>query len=193
MAEEESAQERTERASPRRIHEARTKGQVPRSRELTTALMLLASATGMLVLGGQMIRGLEGVFRHGLNIERAKIFQESALIETLANTTFEGMMVIAPFLMLTAVFALLSPLGVGGWVFSTDAFMFNWSRLNPITGLGRVFAWRGLAEMVKALAARGHNVKVWPPFTSAPSILVTPDGLIGAADTRTPGALAAGY
>jgi gamma-glutamyltranspeptidase/glutathione hydrolase len=49
------------------------------------------------------------------------------------------------------------------------------------------------AEMVKALAARGHNVKVWPPFTSAPSILVTPDGLIGAADTRTPGALAAGY
>jgi gamma-glutamyltranspeptidase/glutathione hydrolase len=49
------------------------------------------------------------------------------------------------------------------------------------------------AEMVKALAARGHNVKVWPPFTSANSILVTPDGLIGAADTRTRGALAAGY
>ena len=49
------------------------------------------------------------------------------------------------------------------------------------------------AEMVKALEARGHNVKVWPPFTSAPSILVTPDGLIGAADTRTRGALAAGY
>jgi len=152
MAEEESAQERTERASPRRLQEARTKGQVPRSRELTTALMLLASATGMLVLGGQMIRGLEGVFRHGLKIERAKIFQESTLVEALAGTTFEGMMVIAPFLMLTAVFALLSPLGVGGWVFSSEAFMFNWSRLNPVTGLGRVFAWRGLAEMVKALA-----------------------------------------
>ena len=47
--------------------------------------------------------------------------------------------------------------------------------------------------MVKALEARGHNVKVWPPFTSANSIVVTPDGLIGAADTRTRGALAAGY
>ena len=45
----------------------------------------------------------------------------------------------------------------------------------------------------KALEARGHNVKVWPPFTSAPSILVTPGGLIGAADTRTRGALAAGH
>ena len=48
------------------------------------------------------------------------------------------------------------------------------------------------AAMVKALEARGHNVKVWPPFTSANSILVTPDGLVGAADTRTRGALAAG-
>jgi gamma-glutamyltranspeptidase / glutathione hydrolase len=47
--------------------------------------------------------------------------------------------------------------------------------------------------MVKALQARGHKVSVWSPFTSAPSILVTPDGLIGAADTRTRGALAAGH
>jgi gamma-glutamyltranspeptidase/glutathione hydrolase len=49
------------------------------------------------------------------------------------------------------------------------------------------------AEMVKALEARGHKVRVWPPSTSTPSILVTPDGLIGAADTRTRGALAVGY
>jgi gamma-glutamyltranspeptidase/glutathione hydrolase len=47
--------------------------------------------------------------------------------------------------------------------------------------------------LARALASRGHNVKVWAPFTSAPSIMVTPQGLIGAADTRTRGALAAGY
>jgi gamma-glutamyltranspeptidase/glutathione hydrolase len=47
--------------------------------------------------------------------------------------------------------------------------------------------------MVKALAARGHHVKVWPPFTAVQSILVTPNGFVGAADTRTRGALAAGY
>jgi gamma-glutamyltranspeptidase/glutathione hydrolase len=46
--------------------------------------------------------------------------------------------------------------------------------------------------MVQALKARGHKVTVWPPFTSVNSILVTPDGLVGAADTRTRGALAAG-
>jgi gamma-glutamyltranspeptidase/glutathione hydrolase len=49
------------------------------------------------------------------------------------------------------------------------------------------------AELIKALQARGHHVKVWPAFTSTPSIVVTPQGLIGAADTRTRGALAAGH
>jgi gamma-glutamyltranspeptidase/glutathione hydrolase len=49
------------------------------------------------------------------------------------------------------------------------------------------------AAMARALEARGHNVKVWAPFTSAPSIMVMPEGLVGAADTRTRGALAVGH
>ena len=48
-------------------------------------------------------------------------------------------------------------------------------------------------EMMKALEARGHKVTLWPPFTSVQSILVSPDGFVGAADTRTRGALAVGY
>ena len=47
--------------------------------------------------------------------------------------------------------------------------------------------------LIKALQARGHNVRVWPVFTSTPSIVVTPQGLVGAADTRTRGALAVGH
>jgi gamma-glutamyltranspeptidase/glutathione hydrolase len=47
--------------------------------------------------------------------------------------------------------------------------------------------------MVKALEARGHKVTVWPPFTSVNSITRTPNGWVGAADTRTLGALAAGH
>ena len=46
---------------------------------------------------------------------------------------------------------------------------------------------------VTALEARGHRVTVRPPLSSANSIMVTPDGFVGAADTRTRGALAAGY
>ena len=57
----------------------------------------------------------------------------------------------------------------------------------------RVFVEPGLpAETIQALEARGHTVAVSPPFTAVNSILVTPEGLIGAADTRTRGALAVG-
>ena len=55
-----------------------------------------------------------------------------------------------------------------------------------------VEAWLPLDTM-KALEARGHRVTVWPSFSSVQSILVTPRGFIGAADTRTRGATAAGY
>jgi gamma-glutamyltranspeptidase/glutathione hydrolase len=47
--------------------------------------------------------------------------------------------------------------------------------------------------IARALIARGHTVRIWPPFTSTPSIMMTQDGIVGAADTRTRGALAVGY
>ena len=47
--------------------------------------------------------------------------------------------------------------------------------------------------IARALIARGHTVRIWPPFTSVPSIMVMPNGIVGAADTRTRGALAVGY
>ncbi len=57
-----------------------------------------------------------------------------------------------------------------------------------------VFAEPGFSpDLLDALRARGHTIVAARPFTSANSIEVTPDGYVGAADTRTRGALAAGY
>ena len=49
------------------------------------------------------------------------------------------------------------------------------------------------ADEIAALRARGHTVVTSTARTSANSIAVTPDGYVGAADSRTRGALAAGY
>src|SRR4051812_12069860 len=48
-------------------------------------------------------------------------------------------------------------------------------------------------DIARALVGRGDTVRIWPPFTATPSIMVTPKGLVGAADTRTRGALAIGH
>jgi len=152
MAQKDSAQERTEQATARREEQAREKGQVPRSRELTAALVLLTASGGLLSLGNRMLGDIEAVMREGLRIDRAHIFQDSSLIEALGKTTFDGLMAIAPLLLLLVLVALLTPLGIGGWVFSTQAFAFDWSRMDPISGLGRIFGSRGLMEMLKAFA-----------------------------------------
>jgi len=58
----------------------------------------------------------------------------------------------------------------------------------------QVYAEPGFApDLLDALKARGHSIVATRPFTSANSIAVTPNGYVGAADTRTRGALAAGY
>jgi gamma-glutamyltranspeptidase/glutathione hydrolase len=58
----------------------------------------------------------------------------------------------------------------------------------------QVFAEPGvLDDLIAALRARGHKVVAQRPFTSANSIMITPEGFVGAADPRTRGALAAGY
>jgi gamma-glutamyltranspeptidase/glutathione hydrolase len=58
----------------------------------------------------------------------------------------------------------------------------------------QVYAEPGLADdVIAALQARGDKIVPQRPFTSANSIMITPDGFVGAADPRTPGALAVGY
>lgn len=49
------------------------------------------------------------------------------------------------------VAALLGPIALGGWSFSSKAISFNWGKLDPVKGLGRIFAWRGFMELVKTL------------------------------------------
>jgi flagellar biosynthetic protein FlhB len=58
---------------------------------------------------------------------------------------------LAPFLVLVSVAALLGPIALGGWSFSVKSLGFKWEKLDPIKGLGRIFAWRGLMEFLKTL------------------------------------------
>jgi flagellar biosynthetic protein FlhB len=73
MAENEDGQERSEDATPKREQDAADKGQVVRSRELTTLAMLLGSAAGVLILGPDLVKGLAAQMRLGLVLDPQKI------------------------------------------------------------------------------------------------------------------------
>jgi len=152
MAEHSSAEERTEQPTPKRLKEAKEKGQVPRSRELNTLAVLLASALALLLLGGRMVEGLLGVMRHGFSLERASTLDPAVLTTSLAGSVGEGLLAIMPLLGLLLVVATLSPLALGGWTFSAKAISFKPEKLDPIKGLGRIFSLKGLMELGKTLA-----------------------------------------
>lgn len=153
MAQEnEDGQEKTEDATPKRLEEAREKGQVPRSKELTSMAMLLMAALSMALLGRHMVEQLGQIMRQGLVIERAKVFDHFAVIELFGTALGQAMVLLLPFLLVMLVTAFAAPVALGGWSFSTEALAFKPDKLNPLQGMKRIFAVRGVVEMVKSLA-----------------------------------------
>lgn len=148
---EESFQERTEQASPRRIQEAREKGQIVRSRELSTGALLLASVAGFMVLGPQFYQSMAGMMREALQVPRASAFDATQMLETAAQPMYDAASGLFPLLLLLMLVALLAPMLVGGWNFSTQALVPDFARLNPGAGVKRMFSSQGLGEAAKAI------------------------------------------
>ena len=151
MAEEQQGQERTEEPTSKRLTEARNKGQVARSRELNTLLVMLASAVALWLLSGPAMSGLIALFSEALS-PSGEVLRQADLIPThLMQVMISALKLIAPFLMITVVAALAGPAVMGGLLFSADAIAFKAEKLDPIKGLGRVFSTKGLIELIKAL------------------------------------------
>ncbi|MDT8403917.1 flagellar biosynthesis protein FlhB [Sulfuriflexus sp.] len=148
---EKGGQERTEQPTPKRLNDAREKGQIARSRELNTTAVLMTGAAGMLFLGDNLMQGISGVMAQGLTVERPHIFDTAAMLQLLEARSIDALLTLVPLFTLLVVAAFLSPMVLGGFSFSTKALAFKWDKLDPIKGLGRVFAVRGLVELLKAL------------------------------------------
>jgi flagellar biosynthetic protein FlhB len=154
MAEEggSQAQDKTEEPTPKRLQDAKEKGQVPRSRELNTTVVLMAGAAGIFMLGDGMGTRLSAMMRESLTFGHKLAFDSGAPLKVLADTLMSALGLVAPFLVLTFIAALVAPLLIGGWSFSMKAAAPKFSKLNPLKGMKRIFSARGLMELLKAVA-----------------------------------------
>lgn len=152
MAENSDGQERTEQATPKRQQEARRKGQIPRSRELNTLAMLMAAAATLVVSGGHMAAQFSELLRNGLSFDRRAIFSPRGLIDAMEMALGAGLSLVAPFFIISVIVAFASSVALGGWGFSLESLTPKLDKLDPIKGLKRLFAVRGLVELLKALA-----------------------------------------
>lgn len=152
MAEEDSSQEKTEEPTPRRLEKAKEDGQTARSKELNTTAILLFGALGLVFFGPFMAEQVFAMARHNLSLQRRAVFDPATMFAHMGDSMWAAMEALAPWLALMLVAAFLGPLGIGGWLFSTKAIMPKASRINPLSGLKRMFSMNSLVELFKAWA-----------------------------------------
>ncbi|ASJ71786.1 flagellar biosynthesis protein FlhB [Granulosicoccus antarcticus] len=148
---QDSGQDRTEDASPKRLADARKKGDVPRSKELNTVLMLLASLIGFAILGSNGVNAYKEMASNQWKIDRERLFSDQVILNGLHTPFVEALWISGPFLVLMFLAVFIGPLCMGGWVFAASSLKVDPSKMNPLTGLKRMVGIQGLAELLKAL------------------------------------------
>ncbi|MEO1037369.1 MAG: flagellar biosynthesis protein FlhB [Pseudomonadota bacterium] len=151
MSQKDTAQERTEQATPKRLADARRKGQVARSKELTTALVMVSGAAVMLVGGSTIVEGFAETMTTVLSRAPTQLTGDGAMLETLVGAVARLGLALLPLFAVLVAAAILASVALGGWSFSVQALGFKFERIDPLKGLGRVFSLRGLVELGKAL------------------------------------------
>lgn len=147
----ESSQEPTEKASPKRIRDARKEGQVPRSRELSSALVVGSAMLLLVTAGGAIVRGAVDLMRDALSFSPEMLGEPERMPVVAGKRIIEGMSTVAPLMLVTLVAALLGPMLLGGWNFASKGFAPDFSRLSPLAGIKRLFGMQGFVEMIKSL------------------------------------------
>ena len=149
---DESDLDKTEAATPRRREKAREEGQVARSRELASFALLAAGFYGAWLLAGPSGGHLQAMLRGAFTFDRATAFDTHRMLSAAGSASLEGFAALLPLLALTGVAALLAPMALGGWLISQKTFELKFDRLNPISGLGRIFSIQGPIQLGMSIA-----------------------------------------
>lgn len=150
MAQDEG-EERSEEATGKKKQEARSKGQVAKSKELVTFIMMLAASLILYYMGGYLGTTISDIVKDSLTISRIDIFDPATPYKALTrifDSIFRIVFPIGGLLMITAFFANIA---LSGFVFSTESLKPKFSKLNPIKGMKKFISPNSLMELMKAL------------------------------------------
>ncbi|SHF36985.1 flagellar biosynthesis protein FlhB [Desulforamulus putei] len=147
----EGSQEKTEQATPRRLQEARRKGQVPKSADLNGAILLLVAGLFALLSKDSLISQTRKYFYTYFNSFVHQRQPDSYLVQLLMDFTINFFSVFIPFFMVLVAVALGANMAQIGFLFAPEAVKPRLDKLNPLTGFKNIFSGRALFELVKSL------------------------------------------
>ena len=151
MAESESGADKSEEPTSKRLRESREKGQLARSRELSTVAVTLGGIGGLLASGASLAHALMAMMQGTFELSRETLLDEGSMVRLLMGSGLIALEAIMPLLVALLIASIVGPISLGGWLFSAKAMAPKISRMNPAAGLKRMFSTKALVELLKAL------------------------------------------
>lgn len=142
--------DKSEQPTDSKIKKAKEKGQIPRSRELTSLLILLVGITLFWLMRSHLASQLITVIQTAMKVSY-RIDDDKLLIFNLVNLLSAGFWAILPIFLGLVIIAIIAPICIGGLLFSLQSIKPNFKKLNPISGFGRLFSTRIFAELLKSM------------------------------------------
>lgn len=146
----ESFQEKSEKPTEKKLEEAKKKGQVIRSPELGSCLIILFSA---IFLYFTMSYTFQEAFKtYVTSVQTMNMDVNVASIHSvLSSSIFKWLALVLPTFGLVTFLSIAGTVAQVGFMWSPQVFNFNANGLNPITGIGRLFSVRSFQEVLKSL------------------------------------------
>lgn len=143
--------QKTEQPTAKKLADSAREGDVLMSRELATALMMLAGAGWLFAAGGWLVQSAGELLKRGLTLDADDV-AHFAPGEALMRNGVEILLPLASLFALAIVASIASPAMLGSLGWRGKALEIKGNRINPMTGIKRIFGPQGLIELVKSLA-----------------------------------------
>ena len=152
MSDNDSAQEKTEDPTAKRLDKAREDGDVPRSKELTTSALLLFGTVALILSGPSVTGTIMGIMQDCFGASRDTVFDPQKLMGIFASATYDAFFSLIPFFAAVLFACLAGPTALGGFLWSNKALAPKLNRMDPLAGLKRMFSVKSLMELFKSIA-----------------------------------------
>jgi len=143
------AQDRHLPASARKIEKARSEGQVARSRDLGHLAAMGAGMALLIAFAPQLTAWLGQLLSDGLRFDAATLARPGVMSERLALSATQMLVAVLPLGAAIGLVAVVASVLAGGWNFTLKPIHPNFGKLNPLSGLGRMFSKQQLVETLK--------------------------------------------
>lgn len=148
---EESDVEKTEDPTPHKREKARKEGQIPRSKELTSVMMLLVGWALMFSSGSYLVRGLSQLLSEGLRFDISAAIETNRMFYQMDNLFGMAMKAVLPFMLGLYITGIASPLLLGGLNLSAKSIKVDLKRISPVAGFKRLLSKQVLSELLKGV------------------------------------------